>query len=411
MLNFKNLDCRKNLFKNKLFKNRNFKKVGILGTLFLFCITSFLNSSLSANASSQSVLSITKGGTNANNSENAQINLGRTDAISFDSTDNEFPSSKAVYDFIKDRTSDQNYLFGDEGLIARCSPNEAIYCNKTNDWNTFQVGDGNFTSAAYGDGIIIAGNNKGYFALCEFRKKYCAAANNWKYFTINKTNSGWKQIIYAQGLFIAVIGSSVATCWANTGCNDESLWAYTQKTGQINSVAASVSNLDQSTNGFLITNGQNTNFSRCVIATSCSTSDDWTNYPSTITGYQYNDAFYYPSLNAILFLAGSHSDGHIARIMICYVSSSCNETSNWSVWAAPDAYGLGKSDFSQAENPLFIIAANKHYGTPYISEALIVCQINNDCTQKANWITVINYGSEKSFTNIKYMDNYHWLAS
>ncbi|MDR3152321.1 MAG: hypothetical protein LBT85_02530 [Bifidobacteriaceae bacterium] len=110
MLNFKKLDHGKNPFRSKFFRNSKFenrrfkkieaKKIGILGTIFLFCITFFLNSSLSANASSQSVLSISKGGTNANNIANAQKNLGAVETINGNVSDDKFLTSKAVYDYI-----------------------------------------------------------------------------------------------------------------------------------------------------------------------------------------------------------------------------------------------------------------------------------------------------------------------
>jgi uncharacterized protein (TIGR02145 family) len=97
MISFKNLNYRKNSF-----KNNNFKRAGVLGIIFFFCLTYLLNGSFSANASiSQSILSIAKGGTNANSVQSARINLGLTNSINYNSTDNQFPSSKAVYDFIE----------------------------------------------------------------------------------------------------------------------------------------------------------------------------------------------------------------------------------------------------------------------------------------------------------------------
>jgi uncharacterized protein (TIGR02145 family) len=78
------------------------KKLNILVTIFLFGIISFFAIQFPTNASvSQSVLNIAKGGTNANSAETAQINLGLTNSINCSSTDNEFPSSKAVYDYIQ----------------------------------------------------------------------------------------------------------------------------------------------------------------------------------------------------------------------------------------------------------------------------------------------------------------------
>jgi uncharacterized protein (TIGR02145 family) len=78
------------------------KKLGILSTICLFNIALFLNGLISASASvPQTVLGISRGGTNANNVESAQKNLGRVEAIDCNSTDNQLPSAKAIYNFVE----------------------------------------------------------------------------------------------------------------------------------------------------------------------------------------------------------------------------------------------------------------------------------------------------------------------
>ncbi|MDR3151972.1 MAG: hypothetical protein LBT85_00670 [Bifidobacteriaceae bacterium] len=147
------------------FRNNNFRKIGILGIIFFFCLTYFLNNSFPANASSQSVLNIAKGGTNANNMELAQKNLGRIDSISYNSTDNQFPSSKAIYDYIQhalygnlsiDNTNFSptvtNWTGGD--LIYKSSELSTTAANnkiKIDDVNCATSGQGYTNNSAAGD--------------------------------------------------------------------------------------------------------------------------------------------------------------------------------------------------------------------------------------------------------------------
>ncbi|MDR3116392.1 MAG: hypothetical protein LBT91_00925 [Bifidobacteriaceae bacterium] len=78
------------------------RKLGVWGIIFLFGTVAFI-SGFSINsyaASSSTVLPISRGGTNANTVEDAQTNLGKVNTINSKSTDNQFPSSKAVYNSI-----------------------------------------------------------------------------------------------------------------------------------------------------------------------------------------------------------------------------------------------------------------------------------------------------------------------
>jgi uncharacterized protein (TIGR02145 family) len=152
-------------------KKINIRRLGISGVIFLLIVVSFLNGLISANASvSQSVLGIAKGGTNANSVESAQINLGRTDTISSNSTDDQLPSAKAVYSYIK-------YIFGNlsadninfSSTVTNWTGGNLIYkdsrLNTTAANNKIIVGDkacttsgqGYTSDSAAGDGIPQVG--------------------------------------------------------------------------------------------------------------------------------------------------------------------------------------------------------------------------------------------------------------
>jgi uncharacterized protein (TIGR02145 family) len=147
------------------------KKLGILSTICLFSITLFLNGLISANASvSQSVLGIAKGGTNANSVESAQINLGRTDSISFNSTDDQLPSAKAVYNYIQriyGNLSTDNTNFS--SAVTNWTGGNLIYKNsrlsttaadnkiKIDGVDCTTSGQGYTTNSAAGDGIPQVG--------------------------------------------------------------------------------------------------------------------------------------------------------------------------------------------------------------------------------------------------------------
>jgi hypothetical protein len=101
----------------------NFRKIGTVLAIAVFGFISFTAGvDLTQNANStvsSSALPISKGGTGSNNAAGARANLGMTTTISSTSTDNEFPSSKTVYNntgkkytlrvYLNDTSSGQNY--------------------------------------------------------------------------------------------------------------------------------------------------------------------------------------------------------------------------------------------------------------------------------------------------------------
>ncbi|MDR3116615.1 MAG: hypothetical protein LBT91_02100, partial [Bifidobacteriaceae bacterium] len=148
-------------------KKINIKGLGTSGIIFLLIVVSFLNGLISANASvSQTILGIAKGGTNANSVEGAQINLGRTNFISLNSTDNQLPSAKAVYSYIQHiygNISTDNINFGPTttnwtggNLIyknSRLSTTAANNKIKVGDKACITSGQGYTSDSAAGDGI------------------------------------------------------------------------------------------------------------------------------------------------------------------------------------------------------------------------------------------------------------------
>ncbi|MDR3116538.1 MAG: hypothetical protein LBT91_01675 [Bifidobacteriaceae bacterium] len=113
-----------NITMNELFKNKKiwlqnvitpkkhvFKKIGVLGIIFLFGTATFI-SGFSINsyaASSSTVLPIARGGTGANQAAEALTNLGKVNTISSSSTNDQFPSAKAAYDSILSAKGPNNF--------------------------------------------------------------------------------------------------------------------------------------------------------------------------------------------------------------------------------------------------------------------------------------------------------------
>jgi hypothetical protein len=162
MISFKNIHFKKNSFKNnnfknKILKNSNYKKMKILGIILIFASMYFVNTSAISNASvSQTILGIGKGGTNANTVENAQTNLGRTDTVDCTNTDSQFPSSKAVYDYINNALDGKKYVAitiggkiatSTDGSYWRCGPDIPNDTGDTILWQTVSYGNSMFLAA------------------------------------------------------------------------------------------------------------------------------------------------------------------------------------------------------------------------------------------------------------------------
>ncbi|MDR3127899.1 MAG: hypothetical protein LBT99_01035 [Bifidobacteriaceae bacterium] len=83
------------------------RKIGIIFCLFLFGVVTFISDNLAQvnAASSSTVLPMAKGGTGANSASQALINLGKVNSINANSTDNQFPSAKATYNYGQTITS------------------------------------------------------------------------------------------------------------------------------------------------------------------------------------------------------------------------------------------------------------------------------------------------------------------
>jgi hypothetical protein len=162
MISFENLNYRKNPFKNsnfknKIFRNNKFKKIGALSIILILGSICFISNPSVSNASiSQSVLSIDKGGTNANTLESAQENLGKTNVIDLNTSDNQFPSSKAVYDYINFMTN--------EKIITLTNTGEIIGQKDDGDWTIMSkiTSDTSYAwvSFAFGKGLYLAVANK-----------------------------------------------------------------------------------------------------------------------------------------------------------------------------------------------------------------------------------------------------------
>jgi hypothetical protein len=82
-------------------KKLGIKKLGILAIIFLFGICTFISGRISVAKADGSIstLPISRGGTGANSASGALDNLGKINSVDSNSTDEQFPSAKGVYNW------------------------------------------------------------------------------------------------------------------------------------------------------------------------------------------------------------------------------------------------------------------------------------------------------------------------
>jgi hypothetical protein len=207
MLNFRNSNYEKTLlkiinFRNKIFRNINFKKIGILGITLIFGSICFMNTPIASNALAQSVLSIAKGGTNANSFESAQKNLGKINSIILNNTDNTFPSSKAVYDFIDFSLNKKFIAFGS-------ADNDSYFSYSQNgiDWSEPSISD-DFKCIKGGDRCGISFGDNKYVIIGPSGSRTSKAGMFWSEIQTLE-NDGFASLKYGNNKFVALAASGL----------------------------------------------------------------------------------------------------------------------------------------------------------------------------------------------------------
>ncbi|MDR3116931.1 MAG: hypothetical protein LBT91_03790 [Bifidobacteriaceae bacterium] len=179
--------------------------MGIFGIIGLFVIASFLAGSFSAKAStSQSPLPISFGGTGAKTQNQALTNLGINSTIDKNSTNETFPNSKAIYDYVKevlntkismDNTSFSNSLtnwVGGDLIIKKKNLNSTAASNK------IKVGGVSCITTGQGYTSNSAAND-GYTQIGCVLPKLSEGTHNIEISTNGGTNySTYGQVIYQQ---------------------------------------------------------------------------------------------------------------------------------------------------------------------------------------------------------------------
>ncbi|MDR3116872.1 MAG: hypothetical protein LBT91_03480 [Bifidobacteriaceae bacterium] len=83
---------------------KRLNRISFYAVIFLLGFVSFMSGFiLTANAANNTTyLPITRGGTGAGTVPDAQTNLGKITSITSSATESQFPSAKAVYDFVNE---------------------------------------------------------------------------------------------------------------------------------------------------------------------------------------------------------------------------------------------------------------------------------------------------------------------
>ncbi|MDR3152384.1 MAG: hypothetical protein LBT85_02870 [Bifidobacteriaceae bacterium] len=361
----------------------NFRKTGILSVIFLFGITLFLNNSFPANASSQSVLSIVKGGTNANNITSAQKNLGLTNSIGYDSTDNQFPSSKAVYDFIdyclqNNECAPYFLLAGSDGKVSTCLTSKD--CSVSSSWTpAVQISgqsDNWMETAVSNSQLIVAGAN-GLISKCE-KRSGCSTSNNWtSASSISNAPSIWFGATWGNGQFI-VVGqqNKISRCIDTVDCSQGSNWSA--PITPPNSVASGyfygVKHISNGNSGAFIATGSPDIISSCLDTLDCSLASNWTpviQAPGLESLYLHKSS---KAGNSVFSVGG---EGKITR---CLLSSDCSVSSNWlNALAVP-----GQSSYW-----IEIVANNTTALVSGDGGLVSACSIATGCSQNSNWSSAV----------------------
>ncbi|MDR3151937.1 MAG: hypothetical protein LBT85_00495 [Bifidobacteriaceae bacterium] len=434
MISFENLNYRKNSFRDKFFRNSKLKKIGVLGTLFFFCITYFINGSFPANASiSQSVLGINKGGTNANSIQSAQTNLGILDEIDLYEqgvNSDRFLSSKATYDYIsaslehKKRfilgginglistcyyttdcsqvanwsaaiqingtsgTSDSGYWWGithgkglfvttgQGGTISTCK--DDLDCSKSADWSTAFVKGAYWYFSQYGNGQFIAagsrGSGNGSVSRC-FAANDCSVGSNWSdVIDIPGQNGTWIGLLHTKGLFITTnVNGQISSCRDTTDCGLSQNW----KTAQTITGVAGYG-ITRGENQFIIS-GTTGSVAACPSNTDCTEASNWTSSQSLESGTVWRPVVYG---NGQFITVGQ--SGKIAR---CYDNTNCADAANWTVLA----YSGQNSwwDTATFGNNMFVIGG--------YTGSVSTCLATADCGLQSSWSQIIRIPGNSTF--------------
>ncbi|MDR3152485.1 MAG: hypothetical protein LBT85_03390 [Bifidobacteriaceae bacterium] len=389
MLNFKNSNYEKNSFKDKLgnhkFRKINVGKIGVLGIILIFGSMCFISNPAASNASvSQSVLNITKGGTNANTLESAQKNLGRTDEINLyeDGIDNEkFPSSKATYDYISASLEHKKRftLGGDRGLISICY--YTADCSQSTNWSVAAkvngmpdtAFSGYFWGITHGKGQFVAAGTDGEISGCKDNLD-CSQSANWSVAEIISGATSWRFVKYGNGQFVVSGTGGVSRCFSENDCSLASNWSQLVK---IPSQSGTWNELLYTKDVFMAisTNGK---ISSCRDTADCGVSENWKT-AQTIAGF--------PGYGLARSENQFISVGNSSSATVCSSKTDCTEANNWtpvisisttsSDWR-PIVYGNGQ----------FIAAGAKG--------EVARCYDSTNCADAANW-SFFTYSEQTSW--------------
>ncbi|MDR3116850.1 MAG: hypothetical protein LBT91_03365 [Bifidobacteriaceae bacterium] len=363
-------------------KKKIFRKMGILSGVFLFGTTCILNGLVSANASSQSVLGIAKGGTNANTVKSAQKNLGLIDIVSSDSTDSNFPSSKAVYNFINYCIQNNGctpyfLLAGSRGKISKCSTNKD--CSISSSWTTAvqisgQSGDWMETAVSSSQ-FIVAGAN-GLISKCE-KSSGCSTSSNWTpSSSISNAPSIWYGATYGNEQFIVVgTQNKISRCLDTVDCSQGSNWSapITPPNSVANGYFYGVKHISNGNSGTFIATGNPGTISSCLDTLNCSLASNWTpviQAPGLESSYLHKSS----KVNNSIF-----SVGGAGKIAHCLLSTDCSIASNW----------LGVSISGQSSYWIEIVTNNTTALASGNGGLISTCSIATGCSQSSNWSSAV----------------------